>query len=168
MSGYRLTKKYHLYYCWSMWQIKRVFWRGSPIKNSIAGPELTDVTLSHCPTPLFAPKAERQKYFMSSINGNHGLPFWSFGPLSFLQANYTQSKFASGHRHHLEVQDLWVMSDSLYIRPRCVSSQFGEIKKLAASTLPVYPGGTRSRVKCYSSQRCGNDMDTAVIGLLQF
>lgn len=105
MSGYRLTKKYHLYYCWSMWQIKRVFWRGSPIKNSIAGPELTDVTLSHCPTPLFAPKAERQKYFMSSINGNHGLPFWSFGPLSFLQANYTQSKFASGHRHHLEVQD---------------------------------------------------------------
>ena len=65
------------------------------------GPELTchSVTLSHS---IICPKGREPEIFLEQYYGNHSLPFWSFGPLSFLLASYTQSKFASTHGHQAQ------------------------------------------------------------------
>lgn len=67
----------------------------------MVGPELTchPVTLSHS---IICPKGREPEIFHEQYYSKHNLPFWSFGPLSFLLASYTQSKLASTHGHQAQ------------------------------------------------------------------
>lgn len=59
-------------------------------------------------------------------------------------SNSLLKNISSGHRHQTQVQALWVICESLYIRSRHVIFLFRYMKDYLLRTLPIYPGRIRS------------------------
>lgn len=98
------------------------------------------VTLSHYPTPLFAPRAESQKYFLSSIMVTTVCPSGHLAHFpSYWQATLSPNlHLLMGIK--LKVQNLWMMCDqahtclfstgrhkNIFCLPHCQCSQVEQI-----------------------------------------
>lgn len=165
MSGYRLTKKKlcNITGWCSRWKkcLGGIQWLG----------QNWHVTLSHCSTPLFAPRVESQKYFMSSIIVSTICPsgHLAHSP-SYWQATLSPNlHLLMGIK--LKVQDLWVMCDqarmclfstgrhkNIFCLPHC---QYTQVEQIVTQNAFIHKEGGRRMVE--------NETDVvAFIGPLQF